>query len=122
MTSTPAGRDLARILGGATTAMGAAFLIWPHALANRFSGGRSTPDNAIVRVLGGRQLLQGAVQVAQPKPDVVLAGVAVDLIHAGSMLVLSVLWPAYRRSALSSAAIAAVSALGGAAVLVTDRE
>ena len=122
MISTPAGRDAARVLGGVTAAMGSVFLIWPHALANRFSGGRSTPDNTIVRVLGGRQLLQGAAQIADPKPDVVLAGIVVDAIHTGSMLALAVLWPAYRRSSLTSAAIAAVAAAAGTAVLITDRE
>ena len=122
MISTPARRDAGRLLGAATSTMGAAFLIWPHAVANRITGGRGTPDNAIVRVLGGRQLLQGTAQLAAPKPDVVLAGITVDLIHVASMGVLSVLWPAYRRSALTSAAIAGASALAGAAVLVTDRE
>lgn len=122
MNSTPTGRDLARVLGGATSAMGAAFLLWPHALATGISGSRSIPGNAIVRVLGGRQLLQGAAQLAHPHPDTVLAGIAVDVIHTASMLVLSALWPAYRRSALSSAAIATLSAAAGATVLVTDRE
>ena len=122
MISTPAGRDAARVLGAVTAAMGSVFLIWPHALANRFSRGSSTPDNAIVRVLGGRQLLQGAAQIADPKPDVVLAGIAVDAIHTGSMLALAVLRPAYRRSALTSAAVAAAAAAAGAAVLITDRE
>lgn len=122
MTSTPTGRDAGRALGAATAVMGGAFLIWPHVLANRFSGGRSAPDNAIVRVLGGRQLLQGVAQVARPVPDVVLGGIVVDVIHVASMLILSVLWPNYRRSALSSAAIATVAAASGVAVLITDRE
>ena len=122
MTSTHIGRETGRVLGAATAVMGAAFLLRPYALANRFSGGRSTPDNAIVRVLGGRQLLQGAAQIARPVPDVVLGGIAVDLIHATSMLVLSALWPHYRCSALSSAAIASLSAAAGTAVLITDRE
>ncbi len=122
MTSTQTGRDAGRVLGAATAVMGGAFLFWPHPLANRLSGGGKTPDNAIVRVLGGRQLLQGTAQIARPVTDVVLGGVAVDLVHAASMLLLSLLWPNYRRSALSSAAIATVSAAAGIAVLVTDRE
>lgn len=119
---TATGRAAGRLLGAGTAVMGCAFLVWPHALADRLSGGRSTPDNTIVRVLGGRQLLQGAVQVIRPAPDVVWGGIAVDLIHTASMLVLSALWPKYRRAALSSAAIATVSAAAGAAVLIADRE
>jgi hypothetical protein len=109
------------MLGAATALVGGAFLVCPHAMAKRLSGDHHTPGNLIVRVLGGRQLLQGATQFAQPKADVMLGGIIVDLLHAGSMLAASVLWPAYRRAALSSAGIATVSAGAGALVLVTDR-
>ncbi len=122
MTSTRRGRDAGRVLGAATALVGGAFLVWPQAMANRISGGHQTPGSVIVRVLGGRQLLQGLAQIAQPKADVMLGGIIVDLLHAGSMVAASVLWPAYRRSALFSAAIAASTAAAGASVLVTDRE
>ncbi len=121
MTSTPTGRYAGRALGTATAVMGGASLLWPHALAKRFSGGRSTPDNAVVRVLGGRQLLQGTAQMVRPVRDVILVGIVVDVVHVFSMLVLSVVWPQYRRSTLTSATIATLSAAAGTAVVMTDR-
>lgn len=115
-----AGRSAARLLGGTTAAVGGALMVWPHELAVRFSKGTRTPGNGIVRVLGARQLVQGATQVARPNPEVLIAGIIVDLLHASSMLALSVFWTAYRRPALSSAAVATASALAGAAVLITQ--
>jgi hypothetical protein len=117
----PAGRAAARLLGGVTAITGAALLIWPRAIASRFSGGHRPPRNLIVRVLGGRQALQGAAQIVYPAPDLVLAGIAVDAVHAASMIAAAAMWPPYRRAALTSAAIAGLSAATGAAVLVTDR-
>lgn len=122
MISIATGGAPGRVLGAATAMMGGAFLLRPRALADRFSGGRSTPDDAIVRVLGGRQLVQGVAQIARPVPSVVLGGIVVDLIHTASMLVLSALWPTYRRSAFSSAAIASLFAAAGTAVLINDRQ
>lgn len=114
------GRGAARMLGCTTAAVGGALMIWPHELAARFSRGTRTPGNGIVRVLGARQLAQGAAQVALPNPEVLIVGIVVDLLHASSMLALSVFWTAYRRPALSSAAVATASAVAGAAVLVTQ--
>lgn len=121
-TSSHTGRVRARLLGVTTAAIGTAFLLRPHALASRFSGGHRTPDDAIVRILGGRQLVQGTAQVIDPTPGLVVAGIAVDVLHASSMIVLAVVWPRYRRVAVSSAAIATATAVAGAAILVTDRD
>ena len=64
----------------------------------------------IVRVLGGRLLVQGladlAVGARTRVPDVV-----VDLTHAASMVEVARRWPDHRRSALVSAALASAIAL-----------
>jgi hypothetical protein len=72
---------------------------------------RDDPTTAlVVRVLGGRMLLQGAA-------DMVLGrrtrgvDVAVELLHAASMLAAAAWWPDHRRTALASAAAATAIAL-----------
>ncbi len=110
-----------RILGGLTAAVGAAFLLRPHALADRISGVGATPANAVVRVLAGRQLAQGTALLVRPERDVVRAAVGIDTLHAASMVVAPLLWPTYRRAALSSAAMATASAVAGALILITAK-
>ncbi len=117
---TAAGRASTRVLGGATAAIGGALVLRPT-LARRASTGPATPNPTIVRVLGGRQLAQGCLQVLIPAADVVAAGIVVDLIHAASMLAASLIWPAYRRPALTSMAIATATAATATALLAVDR-
>ena len=96
----------ARVWGAATAAVGAAALLRPRTVAEAVSGGGSAPDPAVVRVLGGRQLLQGTAVLIRPAPLFVIGGVAVDVLHATSMVAAAVIWPGYRRAALTSAAVA----------------
>ena len=93
----------------------------PQAVARLVSGTGSTPDAAVVRILGGRQLLQGAVVVIRPSPLLVIGSVAVDALHAASMVAAAAIWPGYRRAALTSAAVAGTSALTGALILRSGR-
>jgi hypothetical protein len=120
MISTRSGRTAARLLGGVTAGIGAALLLRPHAVASRTSGGRGTPASELVRILGGRQFLQGAAQIIRPGRTVLLGGVALDTLHAASMVAVSLWWPLYRRSALSSAAVAGVCAAAATAILIAD--
>ena len=122
MISRPGRRDATRLLGGATAATGAALLIWPQALIGRLAGGPRRQETIVVQILGGRQALQGCAQIAYPAVDLVLAGIAVDAMHAASMVILAALWPRYRQSAFASALIAGLSAAAGAAILVADTE
>lgn len=64
----------------------------------------------LVRALGARMLAQHAVVLLRPRPGVVAAGAALDVLHAASML--PVLGSAgYGRAARISAAVALGSAV-----------
>ncbi len=60
-------------------------------------------ERAVVRILGGRHLVQYA---AARRGHSLLAGPALDALHAASMVGLAALSRRYRRSALTSAAAA----------------
>jgi len=104
----------ARIWGATTAAVGAAALLRPHAVAEAVSGAGSAPDAPVVRLLGGRQFMQGAAVLIRPAPALIIAALTVDVLHATSMVAAALIWPAYRRAALTSAAVAAASAGAGA--------
>ena len=104
----------ARGWGAGTAVLGAAMLIGPRAVAGLVSSGASSPSPVIVQVLGARQLLQGAAVMARPGRRLLLTGGSVvDVLHAGSMLAAARWWPRYRQPALTSAAVAAGSAVVG---------
>jgi hypothetical protein len=107
----------ARTWGAATATIGAAALLRPRPVAQAVSGGRSAPDAAVVRLLGGRQLLQGIAVLIRPTPALIIGALAVDVLHATSMIAAALIRPGYRRAALTSAAVAAASAVAGALVL-----
>lgn len=89
---------------------GVALLARPDAVTGLIAGGETRPPAWLVRVLGGRLLAQGLLECTRPCRGVVLAGAAVDAAHATSMVTAAVLLPAYRRTAVASAAEAMVSA------------
>jgi len=103
----------ARGWGAGTAVLGAAMLIRPRAVAGLVSSGASSPSPVIVQVLGARQLLQGVAVMARPGRRLLLTGSVVDVLHAGSMLAAARWWPRYRQPALTSAAMAAGSAVVG---------
>lgn len=73
------------------------------------------PDELVVRALGGRHVLQGAVTLACPRSAVLRWGAAVDAAHSASMALLS--WrnddrrSAAGRNALAAGLFAAAGAL-----------
>ncbi|HEY3529306.1 MAG TPA: hypothetical protein VGK78_09155 [Nocardioides sp.] len=73
---------------------------------------------AIVRVLGARLVAQSVADLALG-PRTRGFDAAVDLIHAASMVPVAAHWPAHRRTAVASAAIATgtavLDAVGGRA-------
>jgi hypothetical protein len=107
----------ARIWAAASAAAGAVTLVRPQAVARLVSGTGTGPDAAVVRILGGRQLLQGTAVLIRPTPPLVIGGLAVDLLHGASMVAAAVIWPGYRRPALTSATVAGASAAAGALIL-----
>ena len=90
-------------------AWGAGLLTAPGRLAGLVGG--PPPPAAIVRVLGARRLVQELALLRWPSPGVAVAAAAVDGLHAASMLAAAGLWPRYRRAALTSAGVAAGSAV-----------
>jgi hypothetical protein len=92
-------------------ALGGACLVAPGSVLT-VVGGDDRDDAAtrvVAQVLGARLLLQAGA-------DLVLGArtrgldVAVDALHAASMVPVAVLWPDHRRSAVVSAAAAAATA------------
>jgi hypothetical protein len=109
------GTTAVRSWGAVTAVLGAAMLIKPTVVAGLVSSGASTPSPVIVRVLGGRQLLQGVTVLGRPGQRGLLTGSSVvDVLHAGSMIAGARWWPRYRQPALASAAVAGTSAVIGA--------
>lgn len=97
-------------------ATGLVLLARPDAVTALIAAGETRPPAWLVRVLGGRLLAQGLLEYTRPSQLVVLAGVAVDAAHAASMIAAAVLLPAYRRTAVASAAEATLSAVFAASV------
>jgi hypothetical protein len=95
---------------GVLAGWGAALAIRPAA-AVRAVGGGPVPPPALVRVLGGRQVLQSLLLLAAPSRPLVRAAVTVDAVHAASMVAAALIWPRYRRPALTSAGVATASAV-----------
>lgn len=102
----------ARIVGAVQVAVGATMLLVPERVAD-MTAGRGTPAApSIVRLLGARIAGQGALTAARPSRWALECGAGVDGLHAASMLVLAVLAPRYRHTALVSAGVAAASIVG----------
>ena len=68
----------ARIWGAATAVVGATAMLRAHHMAGAVSGGGTVPDAAVVRFLGGRQLLQGTAVLIRPDGHVAWVGDGVD--------------------------------------------
>jgi hypothetical protein len=64
----------------------------------------------VARILGGRQLAQGAVTTAFPDPTVLAAGAAIDALHSATAVALAVAARRWRNAAITDAVIAATLA------------
>jgi hypothetical protein len=96
----------ARVLGSAQLALGALLVGRPGVLAGHVPWW-------IVRLLGARGLVQGAVTVLDPDTTTLGLGACVDAAHALSMLPVVVASSRYRRPAAISGAVAAGLAVAG---------
>lgn len=110
-------RTAARAWATVTAAAGAVTVLRPQAVARLVGGTGSTPAALVVRMLGGRQVLQGTAVLIRPTPALVTGATVVDALHATSMIAAALIWPRYRGAALGSAAVAGTSAAAGALVL-----
>ena len=96
--------------------LGAVLLAQPVRIGQLVTGRRGQDPAAwLVRILGLRMLAQGTVELVRPGRKLVLAGAAVDFLHALSMVGVGLLWPRFRRAALVSASAATATAAAGAA-------
>ena len=104
-----------RLLAGAQAAQATLLLSQPQRLIRPIVG---TVPPAVLRVLGGRLLIQSIALGLRPGRTMLRLGATVDLLHAASMFGLAAASTRYRRPALVSGLIAAASA---AAMLGQDR-
>jgi hypothetical protein len=98
----------ARHVATARVAWGAVLLLSPRPVlvrVHRLPVDRRTL--VVARVLGVRQVAQGAVSLARPDPAVLISGVLVDALHAASMLGLAAVDRRRTRGAVTEAALAA---------------
>lgn len=82
-----------------------------NTVTGMIAGDEPRPPAWLVRVLGGRLLVQGLLEYARPHRRVLLAGATIDLAHAATMVAAVVLLPAYRWTASASVAEAALAAV-----------
>ena len=102
---------LERVRGGyGALQLAAPALVSKHVLSRPLD----PPARAVARVLGARQLGQALASGDSPSYPVLALGVEVDLLHAGSMIVLGLTDRRRRRTAFLDALIAASFALAGA--------
>lgn len=103
-------RRATRAAGCATGAWGLLLLTRPDDVAARLTPPGARPPRWAVRLLGLRVTVQSAVTLLLPVRVAVMAGAAVDAVHAASMLAATLRWPRLRPALLTSAAAAAASA------------
>lgn len=116
MTNLHTRRRPAHALAAAHCVLGTLLLAQPRAVPRVVLEKRGVPPSWIVRLLGVRTGVQGAAEYLHPRVELLRLGVAVDLIHALSMIAAAGIWPRYRRAALISAGTAVTSAGLGAAL------
>ena len=103
-----------RVFGVVVAVSGAASIVAARPLSRRLASTVSArPDPRIVLMLGVRQVAQGALVAAAPDPVIARIGAATDLLHAATMVAAALVWPAYRRPAAVSGALAVASAAAG---------
>jgi hypothetical protein len=95
-----------RLLGAVHLSLGTALITRPGSVS-RLLGGRTPPHRWVIRLLGARSLVQGAVTAVVPDAPIVAAGAVVDGVHALSMIVVAALAEPQRRAAALSAVVAA---------------
>ena len=99
---------------------GTALVVAPEQAAEAMLGGAPVPPAPVIRVLGARSAVQQAVLLLHPSRGLGRLGAGVDIVHAMSMSVAAVLWPSYRRAALTSGGIALASAVVSARIAGAD--
>lgn len=90
---------------------GLALLADPATAVRTATRGGPVPPEAIVRVLGARRIVQHLLVAGTTSPAIAWVSVVTDVLHSASMVAAARIWPQYRRAELTSAGIAAGSAV-----------
>jgi hypothetical protein len=97
-------------LGAGLCGIGAALAVRPEQIARRLSGAGPAPPRVLTTVLGGRLMAQGLLTWTRPTRGALLVSCSAELAHLASMVLAADLYPGYRRPAIASAGLAAVTA------------
>jgi hypothetical protein len=100
---------LLQAVGAGSVLYGVLLMTVPRAAARAVGG--AAPPSWLVRLLGARQIAQGAVLLVRPAVPTVAASATVDGLHALSMVAAVVRAPAHRRAAAASGGVALTSGL-----------
>lgn len=99
----------ARIVGAVQVSAGVRMLVAPARVARVAAGGGALAPARIVWILGLRMVVQGALTLVRSSRRALELGAGVDVVHLASMIAVTAIAPRYRRTALVSAALTAVS-------------
>jgi len=102
-----------RALGAAQVGLGALLVARPTQVA-------AEVPSWLVRVLGARGIVQGALTIAAPEPTTLALGASADAAHALSMVPFTIWSHRYRRAAAVSGGTAAVMAVLATALARRD--
>ena len=103
-----------RLLVGGRLLLGALLFGAPEAVVDRLSHRRAgVGERRVARLLGARNLVEGAVVATVHGRGWLLAGTAVDSTHVISMVALAAVRPEHRRLATASALAATATATAG---------
>ncbi len=92
---------------------GMALVVFPDRVGSALGVPITGELRTAARVLGGRDVAQAAVTMTHPTAATVRLGVAVDLLHAASVLAEAVRSPQRRRASLTSGSVALGFAAAG---------
>ncbi len=100
-----------RWLSGAQFAFRAMTFARPHSTVDVLTArGAAKPDPRIMRVLGTRQIAQGAVGLIRPDSTVMSVGALIDATHALSLFPVILFSRRYRAAAAGSAGLGLTAA------------
>jgi hypothetical protein len=103
-----------RLLVGGRLLLGGLLLAAPQGVLERLSRRRAgVGERRAARLLGARNILEGALVATHDGRGWLLAGAAVDSTHVLSMIALAAARPAHRRLATASALAAIATATAG---------
>ena len=97
-------------LARARTAYGLLLLLAPDAARRLLAMDATVPGSRVLRLLGGRQVLQGAVTLVWPARPVLTAGAVVDGVHALTAVAYAAAGGPRRRAGTTSAVLSAAAA------------